>query len=298
LPAFTRAQYLDATKKGGIGRFANHSCNPNCYVAKWTVGKHVRMGIFARRAIRKHEELTFNYNVDRYGHEAQPCYCGEPNCVGFLGGKTQTDVGGMDTLFLDALGITDEVEALGLKGSKKKKGKRLDEDYMPVLHPFIEREAPKLVQAIRQTTSRKVLLKLLTRVRITDDVGALRQLMRLRIFSLMTNVLDDYREDKEICIVAMEAMRTWPLLQRNKVEDSKVNVPVQAFADSSDDEKVKAVAQDVSSTLFSFASCSWNPSSSSRIGRLSRLRIAYRSASNKTTKSPRPRETLFKKSVI
>jgi hypothetical protein len=60
-------QYIDATKRGGIGRFANHSCNPNCYVAKWTVGKHVRMGIFANRYIRKDEELTFNYNVDRYG---------------------------------------------------------------------------------------------------------------------------------------------------------------------------------------------------------------------------------------
>lgn len=29
-----------------------------------------------------------------------------------------------------ALGITDEVEMLGLKGSKKKKGRKLDEDYM------------------------------------------------------------------------------------------------------------------------------------------------------------------------
>ena len=26
------------------------------------------MGIFARRNIQKHEELTFNYNVDRYGY--------------------------------------------------------------------------------------------------------------------------------------------------------------------------------------------------------------------------------------
>jgi histone-lysine N-methyltransferase SETD2 len=60
-------QFIDATKNGGIGRFANHSCNPNCYVAKWTVGDGVRMGIFAKRLIRKHEELTFNYNVDRYG---------------------------------------------------------------------------------------------------------------------------------------------------------------------------------------------------------------------------------------
>ena len=76
------------------------------------------MGIFASRNVQQHEELTFNYNVDRYGHvvlhllagrvliifrrhEAQPCHCGEPNCVGFIGGKTQTDIGAMDDLYLD-----------------------------------------------------------------------------------------------------------------------------------------------------------------------------------------------------
>ncbi|CCO30750.1 histone-lysine N-methyltransferase SETD2 [Rhizoctonia solani AG-1 IB] len=87
-----REQYIDATKRGGKGRFANHSCNPNCYVAKWVVGKRIRMGIFAKRDIDENEELTFNYNVDRYGHDPQKCYCGETNCAGFLGGKTQTDV--------------------------------------------------------------------------------------------------------------------------------------------------------------------------------------------------------------
>lgn len=87
-------------------------------------------------------------------HDAQPCYCGESNCVGFLGGKTQTDIGGMDDLYLDgtypvsplqsktyvgftALGITDEVEQLGLKGNKKKKSKKLDEDYMVACHVLI-----------------------------------------------------------------------------------------------------------------------------------------------------------------
>ena len=34
-------------------------------------------------------------------HEAQPCYCGEPNCIGVLGGKTQTDVAAMDDITLD-----------------------------------------------------------------------------------------------------------------------------------------------------------------------------------------------------
>lgn len=69
------------------------------------------------------EELTFNYNVDRYGYvpsrpitlywlhtkyqlwsyryDAQICYCGEPVCSGFIGGKTQTDLGAMDELYLD-----------------------------------------------------------------------------------------------------------------------------------------------------------------------------------------------------
>lgn len=59
------------------------------------------MGIFTKRKIQANEELTFNYNVDRYGHDAQECYCGEPNCVGFIGGKTQTDIAGMDDLYLD-----------------------------------------------------------------------------------------------------------------------------------------------------------------------------------------------------
>ncbi|KAH7882045.1 hypothetical protein F5I97DRAFT_1817718 [Phlebopus sp. FC_14] len=232
-------EYIDATKRGGIGRFANHSCMPNCYVAKWTVGQHVRMGIFAKRPIKKDEELTFNYNVDRYGHEAQPCYCGEPNCVGFLGGKTQTDIAGMDDLFLDALGITEEVEMLGLKGSKKKKSRKLeDEDYNPILKPLVEKDIAKVVQAIRQTQSRKVLLKLLTRIKITENEAALRQIMRLRGFSLMNNILEDNAKDLE----ALEAMIKWPLIQRNKVDDSKIRVPVEVCAQSESDT-LKGLAQ-------------------------------------------------------
>ncbi|TBU31316.1 hypothetical protein BD311DRAFT_863539 [Dichomitus squalens] len=235
-------EFIDATKRGGIGRFANHSCNPNCYVAKWTVGSHVRMGIFANRVIKKDEELTFNYNVDRYGHEAQPCYCGEPNCVGYIGGKTQTDLAAMDDLYLDALGITDEVEMYGLKGSKKKKGKKLDEDFIPDLKPIVLKDVPKVVSAMRQTQSKKVLVKLLTRIKLTEDLAALRQIMRLRGFSLMTNVLEDHSQDVEIQTLALECMSTWPLIQRNKVEDSKINVPVEILAQS-DNEGLATLAK-------------------------------------------------------
>lgn len=79
----------------------------------------------------------------------------------------------------------------------------------------MEKDIPKVVQAVRQTQSRKVLIKLLTRIKvristmqikeilnvlcqITEDHSALRQLMRLRGFSLMTNILDDYAKDVEI----------------------------------------------------------------------------------------------------
>ncbi|KAJ3904103.1 histone-lysine N-methyltransferase [Lentinula edodes] len=238
-------EFIDATKSGGIGRFANHSCKPNCYVAKWTVDQHVRMGIFAKRNIRKDEELTFNYNVDRYGHQAQVCYCGEPNCVGFIGGKTQTetDISTMDELYLDALGITDDDELQEYKGTKKKKGKKIDDpDFMPTMKPVTEKEVPKVVQAIRQTQSKKMLFKLLSRLKITQEQSALRQVMRLRGYSLMKNILEDYMKDTDILGLAMECMFSWPLIARNKVEDSQVSVPVKHCM-GSENESVKTWAE-------------------------------------------------------
>ena len=86
-------------------------------------------------------------------------------------------------IIVPALGITEEVEKLGLKGSKKKKGKKLDEDFIvslasavhhmllnsipqPDLKPIFFKDIPKVVQAMRQTQSRKVLVKLLTRIKV------------------------------------------------------------------------------------------------------------------------------------
>jgi [histone H3]-lysine36 N-trimethyltransferase len=45
-------------------------------------------------------------------------------------------------------------------------------------------------------------------------------------------------------------MSTWPLISRNKVEDSKVNVPIQRCTES-DNIVLKKAAEDVSMVLFS-----------------------------------------------
>jgi hypothetical protein len=40
-----------------------------------------------------------------------------------------------------------------------------------------------------------------TVTQLTEDIYALREVMRLRGFSVMTNVLEDYATDVEICVL-------------------------------------------------------------------------------------------------
>jgi [histone H3]-lysine36 N-trimethyltransferase len=131
--SLSKGEFVDATKKGNLGRFCNHSCNPNCYVDKWVVGDKLRMGIFAERKIKVGEELVFNYNVDRYGANPQPCYCGESNCTGFIGGKTQTErATKLSTATIEALGIDDGDgwDTNVARRPRKKKTGEDDEDYV------------------------------------------------------------------------------------------------------------------------------------------------------------------------
>ncbi|KAJ1947123.1 hypothetical protein FBU59_001911 [Linderina macrospora] len=77
---------IDATRKGSVARFINHSCGPNCVLQKWMVAGAIRMGIFAERPIKRGEEITFDYKFERMaGAEPQPCYCGAPECKGIIG---------------------------------------------------------------------------------------------------------------------------------------------------------------------------------------------------------------------
>lgn len=66
-------QARDAAFGGNIARYVNHQCHPNCYVD--IEGRHI--WIRASRAIRKGEELTYDYNTG--GTARIPCRC-RPGC--------------------------------------------------------------------------------------------------------------------------------------------------------------------------------------------------------------------------
>lgn len=81
------SEVIDACAKGNLGRFINHSCDPNCRTEKWIVNGEICIGLFALRNIKKGEELTFDYNYVRvFGAAAKKCYCGASQCRGYIGG--------------------------------------------------------------------------------------------------------------------------------------------------------------------------------------------------------------------
>ncbi|XP_013913928.1 PREDICTED: histone-lysine N-methyltransferase SETD2 isoform X3 [Thamnophis sirtalis] len=90
--ALKNDEIIDATQKGNCSRFMNHSCEPNCETQKWTVNGQLRVGFFTTKLVTSGSELTFDYQFQRYGKEAQKCFCGSTNCRGYLGGENRVSI--------------------------------------------------------------------------------------------------------------------------------------------------------------------------------------------------------------
>ncbi|XP_020370244.1 histone-lysine N-methyltransferase SETMAR [Rhincodon typus] len=96
----TLETYIDPTHIGNVGRFLNHSCDPNLYMIPVRVNSLVpRLALFAACSIASGEELTYDYsgkfnNLEkRVTTEEGPngessalklCFCGAQSCTGFL----------------------------------------------------------------------------------------------------------------------------------------------------------------------------------------------------------------------
>jgi len=85
---------IDATLKGGHGRYINHNCNPNC-IAKIIDEKKStdngeknlkRVMIIAQRDIKAREEITYDYQfpLELDLDSRIPCNCGSLLCRGFM----------------------------------------------------------------------------------------------------------------------------------------------------------------------------------------------------------------------
>ncbi|KAM7259888.1 hypothetical protein ACFE04_015629 [Oxalis oulophora] len=66
---------VDATKRGGVARFINHSCEPNCYTKVISVDGEKKIFIYAKRHIAAGEEVSYNYKFPLEENKI-PCNCG------------------------------------------------------------------------------------------------------------------------------------------------------------------------------------------------------------------------------
>ena len=235
--SLTKHEFVDATKKGNLGRFCNHSCNPNAYVDKWVVGEKLRMGIFAERHIKAGEELVFNYNVDRYGADPQPCYCGEPNCSGYIGGKTQTErATKLSHATIEALGIDDGDgwDTAVAKRPRKKKTGEDDEEYVNNVQPkgLDEEGVRKVMATLMQCKEKWIAVKLLDRIQRCEDDRVRNRVIQMHGYQILRGALTTWSEDNNVILQVLDILYKFPRLTRNKISDSKIESAVETLTSS------------------------------------------------------------------
>ncbi|XP_030755592.1 probable histone-lysine N-methyltransferase set-23 [Sitophilus oryzae] len=84
--------FIDPTFYGNIGRYLNHSCDPNCSMVITRINDNIPVvALFACRDIIEGEELSYDYGITDLSSEIEDpetsrtkCLCGSVNCKGFL----------------------------------------------------------------------------------------------------------------------------------------------------------------------------------------------------------------------
>ncbi|XP_015988591.2 histone-lysine N-methyltransferase SETMAR isoform X1 [Rousettus aegyptiacus] len=90
--------FVDPARVGNVGRFLNHSCEPNLVMVPVRVDSMVpKLALFAARDISPGEELSYDYSgrfLNATGSDAEagpddgtprkPCYCGARACAAVL----------------------------------------------------------------------------------------------------------------------------------------------------------------------------------------------------------------------
>ncbi|KAF7732147.1 histone methyltransferase set2 [Apophysomyces ossiformis] len=217
-------EIIDATKKGCLARFINHSCNPNCVTQKWVIGKKMRIGIFTSREVKAGQELTFDYKFERYGAVAQKCYCGEPNCKGYIGGTVEKDTD-EELLTAPRIQSTDDEDDMDSYEStlpmQKKAMKKRNKQPQPLQDVD---EVQMFVKKMLDSVGKAHLVnKLLLRLELTNPDNStgreiLKKFVRLHGLKMLKFWLGEWKHDEEIVIKYVESKAAET---RESVEDSK-----------------------------------------------------------------------------
>ncbi|CDH49359.1 histone-lysine n-methyltransferase [Lichtheimia corymbifera JMRC:FSU:9682] len=217
-------EIIDATRKGCLARFINHSCNPNSVTQKWVVGKSMRIGLFTMRPVKAGEELTFDYKFERYGATAQPCYCGEPNCKGYIGASSSQEEEELTGQFIEPEEDIDEEDLRSLQP----------------LHDVeqVKSFVKKMLDSIGNASLVNKLLDCLDLTNPENSVGkeVLKRFVRLHGLKMLKCWLSEWKYNDEIIEKVLRILGKLPLANRNGLDDCKMFDVVRKFTDSESQE--------------------------------------------------------------
>lgn len=219
-------QIIDATMKGNVSRFINHSCDPNSETQKWTVNGELRIGFFNKKFIAAGEEITFDYHFQRYGKEAQKCFCEAPNCRGWIGDTPEEEK------------EKTEKKEKREKDMRKKKGEKKQTDYME--DEDLEEEIDKLCSGgLKNRAHTLTLSRLMVRSRELEHRTRLLRLIQSgehpcrRLFLdyhglrlIWSYVMDistnDSDEAQQFRLEVLKTLNTLPIPNKTMLMDSKI----------------------------------------------------------------------------
>ncbi|XP_012537071.1 LOW QUALITY PROTEIN: probable histone-lysine N-methyltransferase CG1716 [Monomorium pharaonis] len=247
-------QIIDATMKGNISRFINHSCDPNAETQKWTVNGELRIGFFNTKFIAAGEEITFDYHFQRYGKEAQKCYCEAQNCRGWIGETPEEEKEKIE-----------KKEKRYERDTKKKKEEKKPADYME--DEDLEEEIDKLCSGgLKNRAHTLTLSRLMVRSRelehrtrllrvIQSGEQPCRRLfldyhgLRLIWSYVMDIATNESEEAQQFRLEVLKTLSTLPIPNKTMLMDSKVYSVVERWSkrlylspnvDSPEDDQIKS----------------------------------------------------------
>ncbi|KAK9510749.1 hypothetical protein O3M35_005471 [Rhynocoris fuscipes] len=237
---------IDATSKGNISRFINHSCDPNAETQKWTVNGELRIGFFSKRSIAQGEEITFDYQLQRYGKEAQRCFCESRNCRGWIGEDPEKD--------------KDRDKTWNKKERKEKK--RKEEKRKDLREMDLEEEIEKLSSSgVKNQAHTLMLSRLMVRA---EDRASRVQLLTIaqaadapcrQLFldyhglTLLWSWMMDIHSTNKIKLEILKTLQALPITNKTIIRDSKVLSVVEKWAkkdndDATNEERKERSAED------------------------------------------------------